>query len=171
MTLECDFTSGQYPQVNYQQTEDLILLDLIYATNNVDKEVVSYDNFFFKKTSIRTPTEDKLRNTRIELVAKPTVQYYGLREFFYNRVFIEEFTFNGLVTKEHLTFKITDEQTSHDIIPQVNYAIGVQLTEEMVTKHPLPIHKLKEGRLTPYFFYPRHDNLVFLGQLKVWLTL
>lgn len=149
----------------YDTPQDRIVLDLIARDNEI--ESVSLVDFELTRPDAIVPTEDIPRNTRIVLKSKPTGTHYGTRTFYYNRIDINDFLFNGLITEEDLILKVGTETSTAALARQLGELLHIHMTPEMILDVPIPL--FTSGQMSMDMV--AHDYCYTLrGRVNVTLT-
>lgn len=151
-------------QIDWTLPQRDIILTLIARDN--EQEEVDLTSFILDKPMRRIPTEDIPRNTSIRLTAIPTSTYYGERIFYYNRVDINDFKYDGLIDKDALTIKLEGETSSKELAPKISSILGALITEDMLFDLPIPL--LVKGEL-PWELIIDVNCFTMYGRLSITL--
>lgn len=75
-------------------------------------------------------------NTTITVAMRPTAAYSGMVDVNYNRLLVSDFI--DMYFEEGLMFKLPTPGTLYDLLPAINLALGINLTESEVVDQDLP---------------------------------
>lgn len=145
--------------IYYNVPEDEVLLSLIRRENGwkpLTPGVVTIG-----VPAPRLPDEAIDKNTSVLLTARNNTIYSGQHIFYYNRANIVDFV---RLFISNVTFTVTDEITSTDLIPKINERLGITLDVDSVIVETLPL-----GNVT-YLFRVSPTSLVYSGELEIKLV-
>lgn len=152
--------------IDFNRPQEQILIDLI-RINNEDKSLeLEWVDVSIPVTL--TPDPDMPRNTEVTLTMLPSSPLRGSRSFFYNRLDIEDFLFDGLVRPEHLRVVVTNEVSIAQLAPKLSEILHIRITPDMVVDKPLPLTPIEGEQGT--WFELKPTNYAIIGSLYIWLT-
>lgn len=117
---------------DYTQDEDDIISHLIQESNQgvrLKSEWVWYANPLF----INDPLID--RNSTIDVTARDEAPFEGQERYYYNRVDVTSFKFNGLIDDD---FELDEETTLYALLPKINQRFNFKLTQAVIDDQLLP---------------------------------
>lgn len=124
-------------EIDFNRPEKEILIDLI-RQNNDDKEL-QLDWVDIGVPVNIVPDEDMPRNTEVLLTMKPTSPLRGAKSYFYNRLDVNEFLFDGLVLPEHLTIPVGGESRKTQLAGKLSNILHILITPDMIVDEPIPL--------------------------------
>lgn len=152
--------------IDYRRSQSEIVIDLIRQNNdNKELEIEWVD---IGLPVVHVPTPDMPRDTSVTLISSPTSPMRGTKEYFYNRIDINAFLFDGLVLPEHLQILIVGESRSIHLATALSDILQITITPEMIVNTPLPLIPI-DGTLIPYTVQMKTTNLAIVGDLIVSL--
>lgn len=113
-----------------------------------------------------TPTPDIPRNTKVTVYSTPDSEYRGDRTYYYNRVDINEFLFDGLVTNEHLVIDPLTAINHKDLHGYLSDVLKIYIDKDMIVDRSLPLIG-SSPVATQVDFNPL--NLTITGSLNITL--
>lgn len=142
-----------------------IVIDLINHDNAQYKAAFTSELLDFGLPVTNTNPETN-RNTEIEVSAAEGSGYVGSVVVSYNRLNIQDFV-DTMTEAGELRLPLGDGETFADFIPEINVALGINLTEEMYVDGQLGEWQGIPNE-TKTIQIPMHeDNLVYHGVLSV----
>lgn len=153
-------------QIDYKRPEHQIVIDLIMLDNpgyRLEVDDVDFD----LPVEIVDPPVDLPRNASVRLTALPTSNYLGSNVYFYNRVDINDFTYNGLLTPSDLQLTVQYELTTQQLYPKLSALLGCTITPSMIVYETLPV--VPNGELVPVTIRMNPLNWVITGEMQLHL--
>lgn len=110
--------------INFNQTSDLMMMELINQDNNQTLTLAVV------QLSAPAPATGS-RNSTVTLSARPASGYVGVVPFFYDRLDLAQFFVGGL------DFEATGVTTTADLLPLINAQYNLQMRETDIILEPI----------------------------------
>lgn len=152
-------------EINFWKTQHEILCDLIKKDN--PDEVLTYDWLEFGEPEVIDPSDDIPRNTRILAKSTEASPYAGDKTFYYNRLDINVFHFDGMVEDEH---KVIDPEyivKTDDLFEKISDVFKIRISKNMIVSKPLPLVIM--GQTVPVDIEFKDNNKTIIGTCVIYL--
>lgn len=150
---------------DFKKSQVEIMVDLIKKDNPGSE--LKPTEIYFTDVVQRTPTPDLPRNTEVTMrVSDVGSKYKGTRTFYYNRIDINDFKYDGLVTEEHLTIDPGTVLLSDDLHLKLSKVFDIRIDKDMIVSETLPV---VVSDPVPYTVVFKPTNLTIIGDLEIQL--
>lgn len=151
--------------MDYSKPPLEVIVDLLLE--NHPGEILEPDWLAIDTVEVIDPTPDIPRNTKILVKSTVTSEYYGDKVYYYNRLNIVEFLFEGLITPDDLTIDPGFANTTSQLAGLLSDVLKIHLDDSMIVPEALPI--MLSNQEYPITIFMSPNNPVFIGQLSVIL--
>ncbi len=146
--------------MDINKTPQELIIEDINTVNGTQLTVpLNANDFLFSAPATFTDPANAGVNTKITITAKPTSGYYNSIDWKYRRMDL-----GAILATQAVSILPGDATLLSEIIPQVNTALGINLTEEDYVDTPLPeIDPLLPELTAPVIIQSKATSLLFIG--------